>query len=213
MAPSGGALHPSSSAALPYIFEPSAPWQRGWQPGSGLEFVVGGNLGFGTTRNNYEDFPTFSSDGLAAGGHAALRHYFQSNFFAALEVGGVGADIRGTNSDGAFLHNRWQTWEMGQAGFTWTPPSMTTPVTIYGGAGFTQGRFVVGIESDFVNEAMSKTLGGFVLRTGGEIYVAPNVSIGASYQFSQFKGTIDGSPVKTQINMLLLSIDYHSQVY
>jgi hypothetical protein len=66
-------------------------------------------------------------------------------------------------------------------------------------------RFVLGVESDFVHESMSKTLSGFMLRVGGDVHLM----VGASYSFSEFKATVDGDPIKTQLNMFLVNATYH----
>jgi opacity protein-like surface antigen len=181
----------------------------GFQPAAGLEFAIGGDLAWATTWNNYDGFPGFASHGFGGGGHVGLRYNLTQNIFAGFELGGVGTDIHGNNPDGAFVRYRWQLWELGQIGVTWTPPMMTTPVTIYGAGGFAQGGVTFGVESDFVHESMSKTLGGYMLRAGGDVYVMPNLSVGASYSFSQFRTTVNGDPLKTQINMFLVSGTYH----
>jgi hypothetical protein len=46
-----------------------------------------------------------------------------------------------------------------------------------------------------------------MLRAGGDVYVMPNLSVGAAYSFSQFRTTVN--PLKTQINMFLVSGSYH----
>ena len=63
---------------------------------SGLEFLLGGDVGWATARNHYDDFPAFDSHGFAGGGHLGMRYYFQPNVFAGFEFGGLGTGIRGT---------------------------------------------------------------------------------------------------------------------
>ena len=96
----------------------------------------------------------------------------------------------------------------GQLGVTWTPAGITTPIILYGGGGFAQGGVRVVIWED-EHELMSKTLSGYILRACADMYSSPVFSIGASYSFSQFRGTIDNDPVKAQINMVLVNGTYH----
>jgi len=169
---------------------------------------VGGNVAFATTWNNYGDFPGFSSSGPGGGGQAGARYYFQPNVFAGFEAGWIGTGIRGTNPDGAFVNYDWQAWQMGQLGVTWTPQPFTSPVTVYGGIGLTEGGIRVGVDFGSFHEDMNTTMTGLVLRTGFEINVRPNLAIGAAYQYSRFDGTVDEYPVKTQINTLFLTFNY-----
>ncbi len=169
---------------------------------------VGGDLTLATTWNNYADFPGFGSAGLGAGGHTGVRLYVRPGLFIGGEAGWIGTSIHGTNPDGAFANYRWEAWQMGTVGRTWTPPGLTTPVTVFSGVGFAQGRIIVGVGNDFVHEEMSKTLTGFVLGSGVEFQVTPKVSVGASYMYSWFRGSIDTDPVKTQIHTGMLRINY-----
>lgn len=175
---------------------------------SAIRLYVGGDLAFGTTWNTYDDFPAFSSSGIGAGGHVGLRYYFRPNAFVGGEAGWIGTNIRGTNPDGAFVNYDWQAWQMGLLGVTFTPPQFPTPISVYVGAGATQGRITVGVDFSDFHESMSDVMTGTVARIGFEIPVRPNITLGASYQHSWFDGSIDGDPVKTQINTALLSVNY-----
>jgi len=187
---------------------PTPAWQMptGIMPSTVL--YVGGDFAVATTWNNYDDFPAFSSGGVGGGGHFGVRQYFYQNFFAGFEAGWIGTDIRGVNPDHAFVNYDWQAVQMGQAGVTWTPQQSSSPITVYGGLGVTEGGIRLGVDAGAFHEEMSKTLIGIVGRAGVEINFRPNMWLGAAYQYSQFNGTVSDSSVKTQIHMLLLTFSY-----
>ena len=171
-----------------------------------MSLYVGGDLALGTTWNTYDDFPVFSSSGVGGGGHVGVRVYFQPNVFVGGEAGWIGTNIRGTNPDGAFVNYDWQAWQIGQVGVT--TQQFSAPVTFYVGGGVTEGGIRLGVDSGSIHESMSAVMTGGVARLGFEIAVKPNVTVGASYQHSWFDGSIDGDPVKTQINAVLFTVNY-----
>jgi opacity protein-like surface antigen len=188
---------PTKQVQIDARIAPVNPW----------DLSIGLNAGFAFTRNDYEDFPQFQSNGAGAGGHVAVK-YRMGGWFIGGEFGGMALNVHGTNPDGAFVDYNWQTWQMGLVGVA-LPPAQANNVFLYAGFGAAQGGVRAGIDTSFIQESMSKTLYGYTARVGVEGWVTPTISVGAAYQYSRFTGNLDLDPIGTRIHMLQLTVDYH----
>jgi hypothetical protein len=186
---------------------------------SGLEIVIGVNVGGAESWNNYGNFPTFSGSGGGGGAFVVPRYYTQSGWFIGAEFGGMGVDINGRNDAGAFSKIQSIVYEGGQVGYRFGG-GIINPVNVYVGVDAAQSRYNVGINADFTRdfpgESMTRTLNGWSTHGGFEVQPMPmrlpNLYVGFDYRYSYFSGRIGDDPVSGGVHFFSATATYQIPV-
>jgi hypothetical protein len=183
---------------------PPAPLPGSWTLG------IGGNVTGGWTSSSFWTTPTYT-DGNGAGGGAYgfARYHFGSGWFVGPEAGGMGLNLNGSNSTGAFTSTRSLFFEGGQIGYGFTG---TIPVNVYVGLDASQANTSVGVDSSFGLESEHGALSGWSAHAGVEFPFARDWWVGVDYRYAHQSGHFGDDPVSSNLNVLSLTFGYQLSV-
>jgi opacity protein-like surface antigen len=176
----------------------------------GPTIKLGGEVGWGGSRNRFEDFD-FDGSGAIGGVSGQFTYPIGANTYAGLSASLLGSGVSGTLPDPVTSNIRWLVPVDGVLGATFVPSNWQWPLSVYGFGGLALGDVNISAPPFSATQSMM----GWSIGAGVELQISSTWSVGLKYRhfdlgnanFSIFPGTT--SLVSEHGDMVTGTLSYH----